>query len=305
MSDNQNHKDLAPEGPAADDSTTEMDIIKQALGRDPSDSASGEIFSEDLFGEPAKPEPLPPPPPPAPVKESAKVPPPPREEKAISSPRASDADREITSPTLHLPMVIPQPPAPPQPPPPPPTPAPLAAPVNSIKIVTDDDLRGLFDMSSPGQSPVPPAPAPPAAPVPPAAPAPAEIPEPAERVGETVEEIELPKAEPVAEPPAPAALAHEVLDDVSEDEIIDQLETRAQVGEMTAVAAGKKGQLLERTRELMSGLEPAGQDMMSVEELRKLFNNVNILVQLAQETAERVDQLEDLVLKLTKDREGY
>jgi hypothetical protein len=279
-----------------------MDIIKQALGRDQADSASGEIFSEDLFGEPAKPEP--PSPPPEPVKEIAKVQPLPGEEKAISKP-AAPSPPPPPSPPLNLPMVVPQKvePAPPQPPTP--APAPKAAAPSSIKIVTDDDLRGLFDMSSPGVSPVQAAPAPPAEPVAPAAPAPAEIPENTERVGETVEEIELPKEEPAAEPPAPAALAPEVLDDVSEDEIIDQLETRAQVGEMTAVAAGKKGLLLERTRELMSGLEPAGGDMMSVEELKKLIHNVNILVQLAQETAERVDQLEDLVLKLNSDKEGY
>jgi hypothetical protein len=94
------------------------------------------------------------------------------------------------------------------------------------------------------------------------------------------------------------------LDDISPDEIVDQLETSAVVGEMTAVAAGKKGELLEKTRDLIGNLEPASGDYMKVEELTKLFNNVNVLIDLAGKLAERLDELEDRLDILEQGRGG-
>jgi hypothetical protein len=65
------------------------------------------------------------------------------------------------------------------------------------------------------------------------------------------------------------------------------------VVETTAVVAGKKGKLLEATRTLIDQLEPAGADLMNVDELKKLFHNVDVLIGLARQLSERLDRIED------------
>ena len=69
---------------------------------------------------------------------------------------------------------------------------------------------------------------------------------------------------------------------------------------MTTVPTAKKGEALEETREHIDQLEPAGEDFMSVAELRKLFNNVNVLIELAKKMAERVEGLEKRIEELVK-----
>lgn len=303
---------------SSDESTSEMEIIKGALGGGgPEESTGEQVFLQDLFAPPASEEPASEEHPAEPVKAE--------EPETATEPEKAEAPESGGA-------------------------------ADAIKIVTDDDLRQLFEMSSPGYSPgeqeaepgedaaasepkaeepVPEPPSEPAPEPPRVAPEPEDaaaakeqtvIPEepqagsdsfgevPAEQQSisaEDVEEIGLEPEQPAtapepsqqAEAEAPAEESPS-LDDISPDEIVEQIETRAQVGEMTSVPTAKKGEALERTAEMLSDLEPAGGDMMSVDELKKLFHNVNILIEWAREAMERLDRLERMIEKMTGDRGG-
>jgi len=296
---------------------------------------------------------------------------------------AEESENEVTAP-------LDQDPAPPAEakPKPEPEPAPEAEDESSdssnsgdsIKVVTDDDLRKLFEMSSPGFKPPATAATPPEEdgapeqqpetsaepgqddvgesteeisvmkeadettqppvetggdvreeaeppqpePDPPDEESSQEIeeikaddtppePEPDEPTGE-IEEIGLDEgSSPAADedeaepsPSEPAAdesdAAPEVAppDESSTDELVEKIEQNAEVGAFHAVAAGKKGQLLEQTEKLMEQLEPVGDDFMSTDELRKLFNNVNLLMDISRENSERIARLEQLFEELMK-----
>jgi len=98
--------------------------------------------------------------------------------------------------------------------------------------------------------------------------------------------------------PEGTAPAEEEPPEESPDELVEELEEKAEVGDMTAVAAGKKGDLLEQTEHLVHQLEPSSEDFMSVDELKKLFNNVNLLIRLMRSLSERIDKMEEDIEKL-------
>jgi hypothetical protein len=359
MGQDQDPRDRAGIEPASEeDSSAEMQIISEVFG-DQKPAAGDQVFALDLFGAPNAT---------APVSTAPAPPSPPGETAAVIKPVSpagtddlwsepgpataitiADAASVFGEPEDDIP--IPPPPAPK---------SPEAA--ESIKVVTDDDLRKLFDMSSPGFRP-------PAPPMEEAATTP-EIPEPAaepadepappegpasksswdeDTLGDQTAEVDLsrpiPEPEPEPEPdpqtepgprdtlayfsnegpPEPQSqptdpdvappissappevppVSNQRTDsdlDLSSDEIIDRLETAAVVGDMTAVAAGKKGSLLEQTESLMSKLEPTGDDFLSVDEMRKLFINVNTLADLVCESAKRIDELEKKLEQLEKNK---
>ncbi|HUT55650.1 MAG TPA: hypothetical protein VM658_19830 [bacterium] len=296
-----------------DESTTEMEIIKDVFGTDAAAPAAGDqVFSQDLFSAPA---------PTAPLIQSR---------PGIYTPEKSPPGKAVPprqEPAKGPPAKTPLPPPAPGKKAPAPAPAePVDEPeaekkADAIKIVTDDDLRALFDQSSPGLSPadmglapepvepksakaaekMPPAPkpAPPQkekTPVPPAAAAPVdEVLPGAEIFSEDVEELDV---ESVGEAVVPAAQAP--APDVSDEDVIEQIETRAKVGEMTMAPAAKKGDALQKTALALSGLAPIGDDFMSVDELKKLFSNVSILTDWAQEAAERIERIELKLGELAK-----
>jgi hypothetical protein len=273
-------------GESSEDSTEEMDIIKNMFGADDSASSGGDqVFAQNLFGKPEKQEPK------APQR----------------SEEAAPAPAEDQFPTDESPQEISERAAERA------GPESGAAPEtregdSSIKIVTDDDLRQLFDQSSPGFRPDQAQPEEPKQEQqsPEAAPAP-----------EAEAEEEAPEAppEPVsAVPEAPAygdedagaaqedAPEQSPLEDISPDEIVDQIETRAEVGEMTAVPTAKKGEALDRCAELMAELEPSGKDFMNVAELEKLFHNVDVLIQWARQMSEQMEILEQRLEDLIRGR---
>lgn len=112
-----------------------------------------------------------------------------------------------------------------------------------------------------------------------------------------------------AEPEGRAAFGGEeggsVTDEGAEltEEAIEHLEDVAQVGDFAAVAAAKKGEMLKSAEDKLSELEHAEGDFMNVDELKKLFDNVNLLIQWVKETSERLEKLERKVEALAKERE--
>jgi hypothetical protein len=198
-------------------------------------------------------------------------------------------------------------------------PAPDEKSSDGIKVVTDDDLREIFDASQPGIQPgskapeptpeavIESAPKPAAAPEPsppaedsliasrPGIPAPPPAPDPTSQFIAGAPEPPPKKAQPATEQEEAGDLLRE---DEASDEMVDQIEDRAEVGEMTFVPTAKKGDALQKTAELMLALDPAGDDFMNTDELKKLFNNVNILIEWARETSERLERLEDKLEEL-------
>ena len=267
--------------PPPDETTAEMDVIKNLFSMDQPHLSTLGDFSDDIFSDPT-PTALHPQPAPTAAPQVAEPSPP---DAVPYQPRAEE----------------------------------------DIKVVTDDDLKNLFELNPPpapaGAAPLPetmaPAPDPEPIPEPPAAP-----PEPVARNVEA-EEISLDDVAEIAPValavpgPAPAPTAAPVdavdfrreqvaeeaqpdnpLEDISPDEMVADLETRTQVGEMTAVAAGKKGELLHKTESLLQRLEPTGKDLLSVAELTRLYNNMNVLIEWARTMTERLDRLERAIEKL-------
>lgn len=314
--DQENKKNGDSISPSPDeDSSGEMDVIKGIFGKEePLISTSDSVFSEDLFGGPEKKDEA------ATQADAASTTPP---EEPSASPQEEPAPEtdEEASKEPDTPFA--------------PEPAQAKA-GDSIKVVTDDDLRQLFDASIPGFKPgeakpdeAPAGDSEPAKeekeeapePEPPREEAAAE-PESAAPVHEEVEEIGLETTEPDAAPPEPEPEPEEKADepvseetpsdteektdtqvDISAEDIVDQIETKAEVGDMTAVAAAKKGDPLKKTEELIQDLEPAEGDFMSVDELKKLVNNVQILIEWTKGAADRLDRIEQSLEKLIEDKD--
>lgn len=145
----------------------------------------------------------------------------------------------------------------------PPAPAP-----KGIKVVTDADFKQLMDVS-PAPSAPQPKPAPPAKP----APAPAAA---------------KPKPGPAPAKPAPAPAP------AAEPESLD---FQAVAEDLKAVGAAKKGAGLEQVAHELEDLEPMGDDFMSIKEMKKLFGNVNAIMEAIQRLCQRIDRLEEALAK--------
>ncbi len=298
MDQDENQKpDLEHKEPSTEESSAEIDIIKQAFESDQETApAKEDVFSVDLFGEGAQKQ----------------------EEPASGQVQQPEAGSEAAGAarTAGEPAASAQQPGPVEQQPEPAAGEvheehePPQEPQSSVRVVTDDDIRKLFDASSPGMPPpggsegkakeaaeeegfaTRPV-APPAEPVEPAESAPEE-PEQAQPTESTLEKgAEQPSQRSEAEQPL-----DEELQEISPDEIVEQIETRAEVGDMTAVACGKKGELLQKTAELMDQLEPASEDVMNVAELKKLFRNVDVLSRWAKEITERLCEIEEMLAEL-------
>jgi hypothetical protein len=135
-----------------------------------------------------------------------------------------------------------------------------------IKVVTDADFKQLLDVS-PAPLPAKPKPAAPAKP----APAPAAA---------------KPKPAPAPAKPAPAPAVEP-----------ESLEFQAVAEDLVAVSAAKKGAALEQIAHELEDLEPMGDDFMSIEEMKKLFGNVNAMMEAIQRLCQRIDRLEEALAK--------
>lgn len=341
--------------PSPDETTAEMDVIKDLFGQQQPEAATVEVFSQDLFSEPA-PKPQPPAAKPAPAPS-----PPAGPASALGyQPKAEDDIKVVTDQDLvdlfasssigtkPGPAAPPEPPAEPestpapaaQPEPEETTPTPIAKHVEAEEFSLDhvEEISPIASEPQPSAEPVATEPAPIAEPVAaeeislePAVPEPAVEPEPeAVSIAEPVDAVEF-RREQVEEElgehhPTPevdtgmkSAIVSEAveigevaaeepahinpLEDISPDEIVADLENHCEVGEMTAVAAGKKGELLEKTAGLLKQLEPTGKDLLSVAELTKLYNNMNVLIEWARTMSERMDRLEAALAKLSPEDE--
>lgn len=89
-----------------------------------------------------------------------------------------------------------------------------------------------------------------------------------------------PVPEPKTSPPRAPAAEPESLDfqPVAED--------------FVAVGAAKTGPALEEVAQELEGLEPMGDDFMSIAEMKKLFQNVNQLIDTVQKFSRRLDEME-------------
>ncbi len=88
-----------------------------------------------------------------------------------------------------------------------------------------------------------------------------------------------PKAPPI-EKPAPAA------------EVPVNTEFKLEAGEMAAVTAVKEEDKIDQTGEILLQLEKMGDDFLSAAEMKKLFSNVNLMIDLINKALRRLDQLE-------------
>ena len=152
---------------------------------------------------------------------------------------------------------------------------------SSVDIFSQD----LFGEPNPASAPEP-------------APAPAAQAEPSPKP-EEVEEIQMP--EPPAgkrpavpaelsweKPPAPAAPAAP-----SKPASPDRdFEMKLEVGQMASVKAVKESDQLDQTGEILMQLEKMGDDFLSAEEMKKLFQNVNRMIDLINRSMSRLDRLE-------------
>jgi hypothetical protein len=292
-----------------EESTAEMEIIKDVFGGgDAAPAAGGDnVFSTDLFSESAAPAPPPAPEPKAPPAAPAKSAPakttgettaPGKSAPGKSSPgKSAPAAKEAAKAPIEAPPPAPEKEAP----------APAEKKGQPIKVVTDDDLRALFDQSSPGLSPEEIGGAPKTA-----EPAPEESPEeaPAESevmsrpgiIAEEMEVLDLDAGPSAGPPPAPEPPSPPSAPEASAEDVVEEIETRAKVGEMTVAPAAKKGDALQKTAQALSGLSPIGDDFMSIDELKKLFNNVSVLTQWAQEAQERMEKIERRLDELLKSK---
>lgn len=76
------------------------------------------------------------------------------------------------------------------------------------------------------------------------------------------------------------------------EEVIEKLEVKAEVGEISSVQAALEKEKLEWTQEQLKKLTKMGDDFMNTLELKKLFQNVNIMIELLKKLNARIDELE-------------
>ncbi len=91
------------------------------------------------------------------------------------------------------------------------------------------------------------------------------------------------EAEPVKKPePAPQFRA----------ESSPEMELKIEAGEFHSVAAVKEEEKVDQTGEILVQLEKMGDDYLSSQEMKKLFQNVNLIIDLINKALVRMEQLE-------------
>ena len=173
---------------------------------------------------------------------------------------------------------------------PPPAPAPAPPVKEQIKVVTNQDFEQLLqDQTSPG---IP-------APKPQPAPEPAKV-APAKAAPPLGERVPSPAPAPlpgkVAPKPAPAP-AKAPAATARLEEFLEDIVLQAVAEDYHAVGAAKKGAALEQVAHELEGLQPMGNDFMSIEEMKKLFGNVNAILESIPRLCKRLDRLEEALAK--------
>jgi hypothetical protein len=108
--------------------------------------------------------------------------------------------------------------------------------------------------------------------------------------------IEEPKPEPVkktsekkAEKKKPEPAPEPSLE---EEKDVEELDLNIETGELKTVAAPKEEEKLEETEASLTQLEKMGGDLLSVAEIKKLFKNMNTMIDLLTLAMVRLDSLE-------------
>jgi len=72
----------------------------------------------------------------------------------------------------------------------------------------------------------------------------------------------------------------------------EDLELEIEAGDFKSVAVAREEEKLAQTQTSMAQLEKMGGDLLSTKEIKKLFQNVNIIIDLLYEMEERIKRLE-------------
>ena len=102
------------------------------------------------------------------------------------------------------------------------------------------------------------------------------------------------KAAPPREEPKPAPAPEEPGRDsgLSEAQDVDELNINIETGELKTVAASREEEKLDQTEDSLTQLEKMGGDFMSVKEIKKLFSNMNIMIDMLTLAMVRLDKIE-------------
>jgi len=71
-----------------------------------------------------------------------------------------------------------------------------------------------------------------------------------------------------------------------------EMDLKIEAGEFHSVAAVKEEEKVDQTGEILSQLEKMGEDYLSSQEMKKLFQNVNLMIDLINKALVRMEQLE-------------
>ena len=97
---------------------------------------------------------------------------------------------------------------------------------------------------------------------------------------------------PVQEPAPQKAPEEEKADAVEEDLGLELEDIDIKAGELQSLAVAREEEKLDQTRKALAQLEKMGEDFMSTEELKKLFQNVNLIIDLLHQAVARLERLE-------------
>ena len=97
---------------------------------------------------------------------------------------------------------------------------------------------------------------------------------------------------PVQEPAPQKAPEEEKADAVEENLGLELEDIDIKAGELQSLAVAREEEKLDQTRKALAQLEKMGEDFMSTEELKKLFQNVNLIIDLLHQAVARLERLE-------------
>jgi hypothetical protein len=144
---------------------------------------------------------------------------------------------------------------------------------SSVHVVTDQDLKSMFDEGEGEEVP-----------------------------GKPEHEGALPFEKAPDDAPEEESAAEDEADEgpVPEkdlEEVIDHIEEEAQSGEIKPVEAGMKETAIDRIKKQIESLETLSGDFMSTKELKKLFQNFNIMIALIQEVMHQLEVVEKKMIE--------
>jgi len=116
--------------------------------------------------------------------------------------------------------------------------------------------------------------------------------EPAPQEQEPEEAEHKPSWETPVQEPAPRKAPEEEADAVEENLGLELEDIDIKAGELQSLVASREEEKLDQTRKALAQLEKMGEDFMSTEELKKLFQNVNLIIDLLYQAVARLERLE-------------